>query len=317
VTGPAWIERPPPSAPRFWSAPEIAALPWPTAVAALEQVLRAGLDVESEPDRFQIAADAGDLLIMQSSNGRRAGAKLITIHTSPEPGEPSIQGLYVLFDGETLGPVAVLDGAALTGLRTPAVSALAARHLATRPVRRVVVLGSGVQARGHALALASIAGPDLDRLEIVARNAEQRERLVTELRERGLPAGAGAPDSIDGADVIACTTSAGVPLFEGRRVPDGTVVLAIGSHTLSTRDVDTDLVARSHVVVESRRSAGREAGAVMIPVAEGRSSPDHASTLTDLVLGRVHPQPDRPQVFVGTGMAWQDLAVADAVVTSG
>lgn len=310
-------DRPPDSGPRFWSAPEIAALPWPTAVGAVEQVLRAGLDVEAEPDRLHLAADAGDLLVMPSSSGRRAGAKLITVRTSPEPGVPSIQGLYVLVDGETLSPVALLDGAALTGVRTPAVSALAARHLVTRPVRRVVVLGSGVQARGHALALASLAGPDLDRLEIVARNTEQRDHLVTELRGRGLPAGAGTADGIDDADVIACTTSAGVPLFEGRRVPDGTVVLAIGSHTLATRDVDSDLVARSHVVVESRRSAAREAGAVMIPVAEGRTGLDDVSTLTDLVLGRVQPGPDRPQVFVGTGMAWQDLAIADAVVTAG
>ena len=138
------------SAPVFHDAATIArALPHPAAVDALEAALRDGLDPDADPPRSSAAAEAGELLLMPSAAGG-LGVKLVTVAPgNADRGLPRIQGVYVLFDPETLAPAALLDGIGLTDLRTSAVSALAVRHLAARPPRRLVVFGTGPQARAH------------------------------------------------------------------------------------------------------------------------------------------------------------------------
>jgi ornithine cyclodeaminase/alanine dehydrogenase-like protein (mu-crystallin family) len=96
-------------------------------------------------------------------------------------------------------------------------------------------------------------------------------------------------------------------------VADGACVVAIGSHEPDRRELDSDLVGRSVVVVEDIGTARREAGDVILAVADGRLDWADVGTLTDLVLGRRERATDRPNVFKGVGMAWQDLVVAEAV----
>jgi ornithine cyclodeaminase/alanine dehydrogenase-like protein (mu-crystallin family) len=115
--------------------------------------------------------------------------------------------------------------------------------------------------------------------------------------------------SVAQADVICCATTAREPLFDGGLVSDDAVVIAVGSHEPTVREVDTRLVRRATVVVESRRSALREAGDV---IAAGLGGTDLV-TLADLVAGRPIPS-DRPRLFKSTGMSWEDTVVATAVL---
>jgi ornithine cyclodeaminase/alanine dehydrogenase-like protein (mu-crystallin family) len=108
------------------------------AIDALEAALRAGLDPESEPARSIVDVAHGQLLVMPSAAAAHPVVKLVTVG-----GRPRIQGVRVLFDDATLAPAAVVDAAALTTLRTVAVSALAVRHLAVADARRLVVFGRG------------------------------------------------------------------------------------------------------------------------------------------------------------------------------
>ena len=68
----------------------------------------------------------GELLLMPSEAARHIAVKVLTVG-----GDPRIQGVVIVFDAETLAPVALLDGIGVTNVRTAAVSALAVRHLAT------------------------------------------------------------------------------------------------------------------------------------------------------------------------------------------
>ena len=112
-----------------------------------------------------------------------------------------------------------------------------------------------------------------------------------------------------------CATTARRPLFDGSLVRDGAVVIAVGSHEPEAREVDSALVARSVVVVESRASALREAGDVLGAIADGAVPADGgiAGDLADLVAGRV-PLDGRPRLFKSVGEAWEDLVVADLAV---
>lgn len=291
------------------------------AVDALEAALLAGLDPERDAPRSRLTTATGELLIMPATLDEHSGVKLL----SSTPGNttlPLIQGAYLLFEGPGQRPAALVDGIALTNLRTPAVSALAVRHLAPAPAgpERLTVLGTGVQARGHVLAL--IETRTLADVTLVGRTPDTLDRLADEVRATGATVSTrsfeDADAAVEDADLICCCTSSPTPLFDGSLVKDGAVVVATGSHVPDEREVDDALVRRASVVVESRASTLREGGDVVIPLASGVLQQDAVVTLHDVVTGRARLEiPGRqgpaPRLFKSTGMPWEDLVVAAAI----
>jgi ornithine cyclodeaminase/alanine dehydrogenase-like protein (mu-crystallin family) len=259
------------------------------AIDALEAALLAGLDPEADPPRGVLALAGGELLVMPSAAAGHAVVKLVTVG-----GQPRIQGVCVVFDATTLAPVALVDGIALTNVRTPAVSALAVRRLAAPDARRLLVFGRGPQAHGHVAAIRAVR--PIEHVDMVGRDGQDAGALVA------------------AADVICCATTAREPLFDGSLVADHATVVAIGSHEPEARETDDALVRRATVVVESRLSALREAGDVIGALAAGALREDALVTLADLVCGRVVVPDDRPRLFKSTGMAWEDAVVASALV---
>jgi ornithine cyclodeaminase len=274
----------------FLAAADLAERLSPTdAVDALRAALVAGLDPEADPPRSALALAGGELLVMPSAAAGHAVVKLVTVG-----GDPRIQGVCVVFDATTLAPVALVDGIALTNVRTPAVSALAVRRLATPDARRLLVFGRGPQAHAHVAAIRAVR--PIEHVDMVGRDAVDVDSLVA------------------AADVVCCATTAREPLFDGTLVADHATVVAIGSHEPDAREVDDALVRRATVVVESRASALREAGDVIGAVAAGALREDALVTLADVVCGRVVVPGARPRLFKSTGMAWEDAVVASALV---
>ena len=298
----------------FLDAAAVAALSPREAVDALEAALRAGLDPEGDPPRQAVGTGAGEILIMPSASPGAAGVKLVTVAPgNPERGLPRIQGVYALFDPATLAPAALVDGIALTNLRTAAVSALAVRHIAAPRARRLLVFGTGAQGWAHVGALRAVA-PGLERIDVVARDRARLDAFVARVRgEHGLEARAAAPDAARDADLIVCATTAREPLFDGALVRANATVVAIGSHEPGAREVDEALAGAATVVVESRGSAMREAGDVIAAIDAGAVDADALVPLAALVRGEAAAAPGRPRLFKSTGMAWEDLVVAAAV----
>nr|WP_329441692.1 ornithine cyclodeaminase family protein [Streptomyces sp. NBC_01426] len=300
-----------------WSAARMTALLTPAAAAdALADALRAGLDPETCPHRTALPVPGGELLLMPAAFGGYAGVKIAGVAPgNPARDLPRITGSYLLLDGPTLRPLALFDGAALTALRTPAVSALALRYLAPgdRPAR-MVLFGSGPQAYGHLEAV--LAEREVADVVVVARDPAGAARLAAHARALGAAARTGTASAVAEADLIVCCTTARAPLFDGRLVAPGATVVAVGSHEPDARETDSALVRRAVVYVEARSAALREAGDLLVPEAEGLLGPGHvAGTLADLVAGRVPPpgRADSPRLFKSVGMAWEDLAVAAAL----
>jgi ornithine cyclodeaminase/alanine dehydrogenase-like protein (mu-crystallin family) len=258
------------------------------AADVLEAALAEGFDPEADPPRRALELGRGELLVMPSAAGGHAGVKLVSVG-----GEPRIQGLCVVFDGETLAPAAVVDGMALTNLRTPAVSALAVRRLAPPDARRLLVFGRGPQAHAHVEAMRAVRR--IEREDMVGRDGGDVDELVA------------------AADIICCCTTAREPLFNGDLVADRAAVVAIGSHEPDVREVDDALVRRATVVVESRASALREAGDVIAAIASGALEQNELVTLAELVRDEPALDMSRPRLFKSTGMAWEDAVVAAAV----
>ncbi len=303
---------------RVIGAEEIRArLPMAAAVDALEEAFRTQ-DARSGPLRTHVETPAGTLLLMPASGEAGMGVKLVSLTpANPDRGLPFIHASYVLFDGETQAPEAILDGSALTALRTAAVSGLATRHLSREDSHRLVIFGAGVQATSHLEAMCSVR-PVTD-LVVVSRSRRAAEALVEEGLRRGLTSRLGEPEAVSEADLICTCTTAEEPLFDGSALSPGTHINAVGSYRPETRELDTETVRRAKVVVESREAALAEAGDLSIPIREGVIEAGHiVADLAETVRGApVRRTPEDITLFKSVGMAFEDLVVARAVLDAG
>jgi ornithine cyclodeaminase/alanine dehydrogenase-like protein (mu-crystallin family) len=292
-----------------------ARLPMAAAIDALEHAFRTR-DPSGGPLRTHVDTPAGSLLLMPAAEERvGVGVKLVALTPGNRSrGLPFIHASYVLFDADTQAPLAVLDGSALTALRTAAVSGLATRHLANPGAGRLALFGAGVQAGAHLDAMR--AARPIERLTVVSRSRAPAEALASRAASAGLHATVGDAAAVADADIVCtCTTSAD-PLFDGSLLPAGCHVNAIGSYQPHTRELDTETIRRGRVVVESRDVALAEAGDLLIPIEEGVIERSHiVADLAELVRGSdVRRTADDVTVFKGVGMAFEDLVVAKAVV---
>ncbi|RBP68063.1 ornithine cyclodeaminase [Brevibacterium sanguinis] len=285
-----------------------------TARELIAAQLRAGFDPADDPHRIPIDAGSGHLLLMPSVLGQWVGVKIASVAPgNPDRGLPRIQATYMLMDADTLTPRLLVDGSALTELRTPATSAVACDRLAAEDARTLVVFGTGPQAIEHVVALDAIR--DLAEIRIIGRSRGRLTSALEILSARGITAEEGRVEDVPDADIVVCATSASRPLFDASLVSVGTCVIAMGSHEPDLRELPGALLSGAQVVVEDRAAAMREAGDIVLAVDEGHLSVEDLVPLADLVRGRAARDPQRVNVFKGTGMSWQDLAVASGLMT--
>ena len=280
------------------------------ATQALRDALLTGTDPASDVPRSALPVGAGQLLLMPSVGARSVGVKVATVAPgAPAHGLARISAVYVLFDAEHLQPLAVLDGAALTTLRTPAVSAVAVAELVRPGPHRLVVFGAGPQARGHVEALRPLV--PLEHVTVVARDPSRTQAFVDDLVSGGLSATVGNASDVATAGLVVCATNARTPVFESALLPEHACVVAVGSHEPDARELDGALLRRAGVVVvEEVGAALREAGDVVRAVQERALDPSGLVPLAQLV--RSGPgNASGPRVFKSVGMAWEDRIVAE------
>jgi ornithine cyclodeaminase len=263
-------------------------------------------------DRVHTTAGGGEFLVMPAAAGDAAGVKLVGIQPANQTRRlPIIQGVYVLFDMRIGQPVALFDGAALTTLRTPMISALATDALARVDARTVGVIGTGPQAVAHVEAI-RVVRPGAERVVVAGRTEAHVRRVVDELVVAGHSATAGTYADAAACDIICAATRADTALFGAADVHPGAHVNLVGSYRLDLREVAADLVAASTVAVDDLAAAKAEAGDLHQAVEEGGWAWDRvAGDLTDLATGRLRRSSDTEMtLFKSVGLAVQDLAIA-------
>lgn len=285
------------------------------AVEAVQDALRAGFDPGMDHSRLFEQLTRGQFLLMPSEVGTNVGIKIITVGPgNPDRGLPRIQGLYILFDSETLTPRLLLDGAALTSVRTPAVSlaATAGALLRETDPLDVVIFGAGPQATEHLATLRAVLGAKrpVASVTVVVRTPRPIDIANARVVEAG---SADAADAVAAAGLIICATTARTPVFDSAHVRAAAVVIAVGSHEPDARELDSALLARAHVIVEDVPTALREAGDVIMAIADGALVADDLIPMSEVILGTAQLRPERPVVFKSSGMSWEDLAIAAAI----
>ena len=273
------------------------------------------LDASASPLRTHVETSSGTLLLMPASGATGVGVKLVTLTPSnPERSLPFVNAIYVVFDPSTQMPEAVLDGAALTALRTAAASGLATDRLAAPSASRLVIFGAGVQAHAHLDAMLAVR--PIQEVTVVSRTSGPAERLAAVAHDRGVTASVAGSEAVERSDLVCTCTTSETPLFDGDRLRAGAHVNAVGAYRPTTRELDTATMRRARVVVETRAAALEEAGELLIPIGEGTFGPEHVvADLSELMRGvEVRTSVRDVTVFKSVGLAFEDLVVARAVM---
>src|SRR6266542_2912465 len=209
-----------------------------------------------------------------------------------------------MFDRETGVPTAVLDAAAITEIRTAAVSAVATQALAAPDARDLAIVGAGTQARSHLEAMASVRR--LERIRVWSRTDAHAKALAEWAGDRfGPPVEVreSVADALDGADLVCTVLSCVEPVVSGG-------MLARGAHV--------NAVAAATVFADSRESALAEAGDLVIPIRAGELTKDHVvAEIGEVLLGRHagRSSPDEITLFKSLGLAIVDV-IAGAYIQS-
>jgi ornithine cyclodeaminase len=229
----------------------------------------------------------------------------------------SHQGAVLIFEttnGKLLG---VVDAASVTRIRTAAASGVATNLLAREATNDLCIIGSGVQASSHLEAMLLVR-PSTKRVRVFSRNPENAKAFARKesSSSRGITVEAtgGAQDAIAEADLICTTTGSTSPIVLGKWVRPGAHINAVGASRPPGRELDSDLVARSRLYVDSRESANLEADDFRVPRQEGRIGDSHirgeiGEVLEGKATGRTGP--DDITVFKSLGLAIEDLAAAN------
>ena len=286
---------------------------------AVEEVFAAlGRNEVEMPPKVYVTIDGGDFRTMPAyvPSLDLAGVKIVNVHPgNPARGLETVMALIVLLDPPTGTPYAILNGTALTDLRTGAAGAVAARHLCRRRDGiELGLVGAGRQAETQLEATAAWLG--IERVRVWSRREATAEAFVR--KYPGLEISTGTLERTADCDLLVTTTPSRAPLVMSAWVRDGTHVNAIGADAPGKQELDPALLSRATVFVDDPRQAVHS-GEVNVPISAGLYAPDRiAGTIGDVVIGRAgRRSPDEVTVFDSTGLAVQDLAIAGVALGAG
>ncbi len=254
---------------------------------------------------------------VQAETEEALAVKIVTIFPkNPMHGLPYIQAAVLVLQADTGRPLALLEGATLTAIRTGGGSGAAIDLLARPDSRVVAIFGAGAQGRTQLEAACTVRS--IETAWIYDRNRERAERLAAELAGRGpIPSDVRVADSprqaVQEADIICTATTSSTPVFDDADLKPGVHISAIGSYTPEMQEVPAETVLRARVVVDSRSAVLAEAGDLIQPIRQGRMSEDHIyAELGEIVLGRKVSRQSAEEItcFKSVGVAVQDAMAA-------
>jgi ornithine cyclodeaminase/alanine dehydrogenase-like protein (mu-crystallin family) len=233
---------------------------------------------------------------------------------NPAAGLDSHQGVVLLSSAQTGEPLAVLNASAVTEIRTAAVSAVATDLLARADATELGIIGTGVQARAHLLAIA--AARPLARIRVAGRNPARARRFAEDMRDR-CPVPVTACDSaagaVAGAGIVVTATSSAEPVLRRDWLAPGVHINAVGACLPDTRELDTETMAAAALFTDRRESVLSEAGDYLLAEAEGAIGPGHIrAEIGELLTGTAPGRTADTEItiFESLGLAVEDLAAA-------
>lgn len=257
------------------------------------------------------------LMYASISDQPHYGAKVLSV--SPrnfDYGLPSHQGGILLFEKERGRPVALVNGHAITGLRTPAATAVATATLARQNASELAIIGYGEQAARHIQTIGLVR--PIARIRVWGRDPGKAATFAAAQRMGGYPAEvfSTAQEAVAGADIVCTVTSARFPVLEGRWISPGTHVNAVGASVAGLQEVDTECVVRSSVWVDYLPMALTSASDLVESISTGIIDRSHIIGEIGAVLNgdlRGRQGASEITLYRSLGVPAQDIELANIV----
>jgi len=251
-----------------------------------------------------------------SGDSAAFGLKAVCVFPgNPAQGKDAHQGGVLLFSAETGELLAMMNASAITAIRTAAVSGVATDLLARVGACNLAILGSGVQARSHLVAMSEVRR--IKRCRIASRHIEHARNFAEEMRPDfsfPLEPVETVEEALEDADLIVTATTAVEPIVKREWVSAGAHLNLIGACFPTAREVDSETMAAVSLFVDSRESTINEAGDYLFAARDGVIGPDHIRAEIGEVLKGDKPgrtSPEEITCFKSLGLAIEDLAAAD------
>jgi ornithine cyclodeaminase len=244
------------------------------------------------------------------------GLKAICVFPkNPARGKDSHQGGVLLFSAETGELQAMMNASAITAIRTAAVSGVATDLLARAEAGDLAILGSGVQARTHLVAMSEVRS--IKRCRILSRNIEHARKFAEDMKQDftfTIEPVETVEAALKDADLIVTATTAREPIVKREWISAGAHLNLVGSSIPIAREVDSETMAAVSLFVDRRQSTLNEAGDYLFPAREGVIGPDHILAEIGEVLNGDKPgrtSTDEITCFKSLGLAVEDLFAAE------
>jgi ornithine cyclodeaminase/alanine dehydrogenase-like protein (mu-crystallin family) len=250
----------------------------------------------------------GDFRAMPARGGKLATLKWVTsFPRNPERGLPVVAGALLASSAETGELAAIMDCAAITSLRTGAAAAVSAQALAAQDAATVGVIGCGVNGGWAARCLAAAGYADgvcFDPREEAARRLAEELGWATGSREEAAS-----------QDVVVTVTPADRPVVLAGDLRPGQHIAALGADAHGKGEIELDALTRCHLFCDEWEQASK-GGELSGAVSAGVVARDDVTEIGGVLLGRLagRTSPDEITLFDSTGLAIQDLAIAEAVL---
>jgi ornithine cyclodeaminase len=224
------------------------------------------------------------------------------------------QGSVQLLSGENGELLAVVNAAAVTAIRTAAVSGVATRLLAREDAKNLAVIGAGRQGRTHLAAIAAVRS--LKRVRVADCVFAQTQKFVAEMSPQydfPIEAAPNVEAAVRNADIVVTITTSTEPVIRREWISDGAHLNIIGASQPNAREVDGATVAASKLFVDRRESTLKESGDYLLALQEGAIGPDHIrGEIGDLLLGSIRGRTSGRDItmFKALGLAIEDVAAA-------
>jgi ornithine cyclodeaminase len=227
---------------------------------------------------------------------------------------PSHQGIVLLFERQYGSPQAILDAAAITGIRTAAASAVATRVLSRSTSSKLAILGYGEQARAHLASMRMVR--QIEQAFVWGRSAERANAFASEQGKiYGLKIT--VVDSVEAAvkeaDIVCTTTAAGSPILKGAWISPGTHLNVVGYSGPTHREIDSEAIVRSRLYVDYKPMTLEAGGDYLAAVKEGVVDETHIiGEIGDVLLERCPGRQNEDDItlYKSLGTPVQDVASA-------
>ncbi len=308
---------------RLLSADDVArALPMSLAIDGVREAFaqfstgRVDLPLRTRIDIPEVQGSALFMPAYLASSGDLA-VKIVTVFPrNPARGIPTIAAVVIVLDAQSGRPVALLEGASLTAIRTGAASGAATAVLARQDSKRVAIFGSGAQARTQLEAVCTVRA--IDHARIFSLDPRTANEMAGDMAGRApIPSDvtvAASPDeAIADADIICTATTSETPVFDGAGLKPGTHINAIGSYTPAMQEIDVTTIQKALVVVDSKEAVLAETGDLLVPIGRGEITADVIYAELGQIINRDRPgrtSPEQITFFKSVGLAVQDAVAA-------